>query len=194
MEEPNWENEWDKIISNITYAGVFIHRCPICGDRDRDYCDCAKADWIIEQKITYKIQNNLNSEENKIHENKIQENTFKDEIIQRTKTARQQKLEEEKVNRLVSIEIAKHIKDGFWWKICEETIWPDIQKYIISHADIAEKEFTYQVNYKNFSIPYHVIEPFIMKCLVPFIATKGFKAKYVNISGINSGTHVKIGW
>lgn len=197
--EPNWEDEWSEITSSVTYAGVKLHSCSNCGDIDRNYCDCAKADWIEDRKKEYNEKINPKPANDKLLEKNITKISFRDEIVNKTKLARQRILDVEKRERLQLIAEAKSMENGLYWKICEETIWPDIQIYIKSRAEEANNGLTYQVNYKHFenykiNTVYNFIEIFIQDCLVPFIWTMGFKAKNISISGRNNGTHVEIRW
>ena len=124
--------------------------------------------------------------------------SFKDEITERTKVA-SKKISD--TNKRLLFEFIENAKKSSDWKICEETIWPDIQKHILSYADKCENSFTYQVKSKHFETSIsdspcvnEFIHSFICECLVPFILNKQFKAKYSNISGRNNGTHVTIRW
>lgn len=50
MAEPDWNKLWNVKIAGVTYVGVILISCRNCGDRDKNWCDCAKSDWIDEQK------------------------------------------------------------------------------------------------------------------------------------------------
>ncbi len=58
-KEPNWNQLWEDRVSNVTYVGVMLTKCQNCGDQDRNWCDCAKDNWIYEEKERWLAKINM---------------------------------------------------------------------------------------------------------------------------------------